>query len=93
MATPWLKRIRKTGQLTVFNKATAWTASVDAAIKSFNNISFGVKFVAEKEEKAANVVLVLADGPQQYTYYGDTAKTLPGFKAHRTSRSSLDADR
>ena len=32
MPTPWLKRIRKTGQLTVFNKATAWADSVSTAI-------------------------------------------------------------
>jgi hypothetical protein len=81
MATPWLKRIRKTGQLTVYNKATAWKVAVDAAISSFNNLSFGVQLVAEKEENAANIVLMLAQGPQQYKYYGDTAKTLPDFKA------------
>jgi hypothetical protein len=27
--------------------------------------------------------VVLANGPAQYTYYGDTAKTLPSFKADR----------
>jgi hypothetical protein len=38
MPTPWLKRIRETGQLTVFNKATAWAVPVDAAVKSFNKL-------------------------------------------------------
>jgi hypothetical protein len=83
LPTPWLKRIRKTGQLTVFNKATAWADSVGIAIMSFNNLSLGVQLVAEKEEKSANIVLILASGPQQYKYYGDIAKTSADFKADR----------
>jgi len=35
MPTSWLGRIKKTGQLTVFNKAGAWTDSVDTAIGTF----------------------------------------------------------
>ncbi len=93
MPTPWLKRIRKTGQLTVFNKATAWADSVTTAITSFNNLPLGVKLVAEKEEKSANIVLILASGPQQYKYYGDTAKTFPDFKGdrlHGETRTLID---
>ena len=96
MPTPWLKRIRETGQLTVFNKATAWAVPVDAAVKSFNKLSFGVKLVVGKEEKAANIVVILATGPQQYTYFGDTAKTLPDFKAdilHGQATTLADGNR
>jgi hypothetical protein len=82
MPHQWLKRIRKTGQLTVYNKATAWAVPVAAAIKTFNNLSLGVTVVAEQAEKAANIVLVLASRPgEQYKYYGDTAETAQDFKA------------
>lgn len=93
MPTPWLKRIRKTGQLTVSNKATAWADSVNGAIASFNHLSLGVKLVAEKTEKSANIVLILASGPQQYKYYGDTVKTGSDFKAdwlHGETRALID---
>jgi len=80
MPHPWLKRIRDTGQLIVFNKATAWAAPVGEAIKSFNNLPFGVTLVAEKDEKAANIVLVLGiRAGEQYPYYGTTAITRPRF--------------
>jgi hypothetical protein len=94
MPHPWLKRIRKTGQLTVFNKATAWAVPINAAIKSFNHLSLGVSLVAEKDEKAANIVLVLANrAGEQYKHYGDTAQTLPSFKAdalHGQASTFLD---
>jgi 2-phospho-L-lactate guanylyltransferase (CobY/MobA/RfbA family) len=84
MPAPWLKRIRKTGQLTVFNKASGWTVPVETAVKSFNNLALGVQFVAEATEKAANVVLVLANGPGvKYKYYGDTVETKQDFVADR----------
>jgi hypothetical protein len=73
MPTPWLKRIRKTGQLTVHNRAGAWATSVDAAVTTFNSLGFGVKLVSEKEEKSANIVVKLSDGSEVYEYYGDTA--------------------
>ena len=80
MPQEWLKRIKKTGQLTAFNKATAWSVPVAAAIKTFNSLGFGVTIVAEKEEKAANIVLLFANGPgENYKYYGDTATTDSDF--------------
>jgi hypothetical protein len=70
MPAQWLRRIRRTGQLTFFNKASGWTVPIEAAVKSFNTLSLGVQFVAERTEKAANVVLVLANGPGvKYEYY------------------------
>jgi hypothetical protein len=94
MPHQWLKRIRKTGQLTVFNKATAWAVPVAAAIKSFNSFSLGVKLVDEKAEKAANIVLVLANGPgEKVTHYGDTTQAGADFKAdslHGEARTFRD---
>ena len=81
MPFPWLKRIRDTGQLTVFNKAGTWTDSVNAAIKTFNTLPFeNIELVAEKNEKSANVVVVLADGPTSYTRDGNTTQPGPDFK-------------
>jgi len=84
MPAQWLKRIRKTGQLSVFNKATGWAVPVDAAIKSFNKLQFGVQLVAEKTEKSTNIVVVSAGGPgEKYSYYGDIAVTRQDFVADR----------
>lgn len=84
MPTPWLKRIRKTKQLSVFNKASTWAVPVNAAIKSFNNLSLGVEVIPAEEEKTANVVLILATRVgQQYSYSGTTAQTSPAFKADK----------
>jgi hypothetical protein len=80
MATPWLSRIKKDGQLAVFNKAAAWAKPVEAGLRSFNSLAFAVTLVAAKEEKAANIVLVMASGPEQYTYAGMTLKTNEKFK-------------
>jgi hypothetical protein len=93
MPTPWLKRIASTGQLTVFNKAGAWTDSVNKAIASFNNLAFGVTLVAEKKEKSANVVVILANGPEQYKYGSDTTKTTADFtvaRLHGETRTLID---
>jgi hypothetical protein len=84
MPAQWLRRIRRTGKLTFFNKASGWTVPIEAAVKSFNTLSLGVQIVAEKTEKAANVVLVLANGPGvKYKYYGDTAETEQDFVGDR----------
>jgi hypothetical protein len=80
MPTPWLKRIRETGQLTVFNKGGAWVNSVNAAITTFNTLPFSVGLVAAKEEKSANVVVILANAPQHYTRDGKTVKTDASFE-------------
>ena len=74
MPTPWLKRIRETGQLTVHNKARTWAVPVDAAIARFNTLGLSLKLVSEKNETSANVVVTLSAGGDSYTYYGDTAK-------------------
>src|SRR5690242_10184572 len=99
MPTPWRKQLKQAGQLTVFNKATTWAIPVAAAIRSFNSLSFGVKLVAVKEEKAANIVVVLAPGPTKYDWPGNqdfegyAIKTRAGFKAdilHGETRTAAD---
>lgn len=96
MPTPWLKRIKETGRLTVFDKAGAWSSALSAAMTTFNNLKLGVTLDAAKEEKAANIVVVLANGAAKYQYYGDTATTSANFKAdhlHGFASTLVDAKR
>jgi hypothetical protein len=93
MPTPWLERIRDAGQLKVFNKAANWADAVHGAITLFNTLPFNVQMVAEKQEKSANVVLLLASGAQQYKYYGDTVGTDSSFKGdtlHGDTQTLID---
>lgn len=91
MPTPWLKRIKKTGQLTVHNKAGAWAPAVTSAMTTFNSLGFGVTLVAEKEEKSANIVVKLSDGKETYSYYGDTAKAdFDAEKLHGQASTLVD---
>jgi hypothetical protein len=79
MPTPWFKRFRESGQLTVFNKGGAWSSSVDKALATFNSLGFPVKLVATKDEKNANVVVKLSMGPDSVTNWGQIAKTGKDF--------------
>jgi hypothetical protein len=81
MPTPWLKRIKETGRLTLFDKAGAWSKALKAAVKTFNDLKLGVTLDFEKEEKSANIVVIIAEGPKKYNYYGDVAGTNANFKA------------
>jgi hypothetical protein len=95
MPTPWLKRIVATGQLTVFNKAGAWTDSVTTAMASFNNLAFGVTLVAAKKESSADVVVILAHGPQKYKHGPDTIQTTWDFTVehlHGETRTLIDGN-
>jgi hypothetical protein len=83
VAIPWIKKIREGGQLTVFNKANTWTDAVNASIDAFNRLSFGVTLVKAKDEKSANIVLVLANGHTEYTYQGTTVTPGAGFSPDR----------
>jgi hypothetical protein len=66
MPTKWNRGVRETGQLKIYNKASGWSAAVDAAIGSFNNLGLGVRLVTVREEPAADVVVVLANGQDSY---------------------------
>ena len=85
MATPWLKRIRLTGELLVFNKAGAWSADVDKAIKTFNSLGLGCKMTPTKDENSAHVVIILAKGKKNQVYsinhYGDVATSNQNFQS------------
>ena len=94
MPIPWLKRIRQTGQLTVHNKAGAWTKEVAAAIVTFNNLGFGVQLVNESVEKSANIVVKLSDGSETYQYYGDSIIVkFDATKLHGKARTLVDMKR
>jgi hypothetical protein len=80
MPKPWPKRIRDTGQLTVFNDAGVWSDSVDAAMKTFNSLAFNVQLVAAEKEASANIVVLLATGALTYTHDGTTVQTNAKFK-------------
>lgn len=68
MPTPWFRRFRKEGQLTVFNKGGAWSAAVNSSIATFNGLGFGVKLVPTNDERNANIVVKLSDGKETYPH-------------------------
>jgi len=74
MPLPWIKRVKTTGQLTVFNKAAAWKPAVTAAMGTFNSLGLGVKLVDADDEHSANVVVLLSNGSDSYPYYGKKIK-------------------
>jgi hypothetical protein len=99
MPTKWNRGVRETGQLKVYNKAGGWSAAVDAALGSFNNLGLGVSLVKVSEEDAANVVVVLANGPDTYprgtfsiTATGFTADTFHGMAKTRSSATRRGRD-
>ncbi|MGD0136159.1 MAG: hypothetical protein ABSE57_29280 [Bryobacteraceae bacterium] len=83
MGVPWIDSIKGSGQLSVFNKAPAWADGFHAAMIDFNHLGLGVKLVAAKDEKSANVVVLVSSGPGQYNYQGDIASTDNDFKPDR----------
>lgn len=69
MPTPWFRRYRKEGQLTVFNKATgSWSIAVNKSIATFNGLGFGVKLVPTNDESNANIVVKLSNGAETYPH-------------------------
>ena len=101
MPTPWLKRVKDKKELKVFNKAGSWGSTLGTAMKTFNDLGLGVRMRAETNEKAANVVVILANGPSSYTFddsfYGTTKiTTTAGFKSelpHGNTKPLVDPDR
>jgi hypothetical protein len=83
MGVPWIDSIKNSGQLSVFNKAPAWSDGFHAALIDFNHLGLGVKLVEAKNEKSANVVVLVSSGPGQYNYQGDIASTDNNFKPDR----------
>lgn len=85
--TPWIKSLRETKQLKVFNKVKSWAVPVSAALRSFNNLGLSVTMVAENEEKNANIILTVGESAaSEYkyrdAYYGEVSvKPKSTFKA------------
>ena len=93
MANLWFKRYREAKELPYINKATSWKTPIEAAIKSFNGLGFGVQLVPTKEEKDALVAFVLANGPTKHPFPGGVAETKPDFKPdglHGQTAAQLD---
>jgi hypothetical protein len=66
MPTKWNRGVRETGKLKVYNKGGSWSAAVAAAVSTFNNLGLGVRLALEKDEGAANVVVMLANSGATY---------------------------
>lgn len=86
---PWLRDIRKTHQLTIFNGINQgrWVHVFHKSIKAFNELSdkyiLGVTFVEESDADKAQVVMRVADGPVSFTHGGKTnAGTFDGKRLH-----------
>src|SRR5258708_38913475 len=75
MPTPWYRRVRAAGELTVFNKAGTWSAAADKARATFNGLAFPVKLKATDDEKNANIVVKLSMGADSQDSWGKTAST------------------
>ena len=68
MPTPWFRRFRKEGQLTVFNNGGSWSKAVGSAITTFNGLGFGVRLVPTTDERNANIVVKLSNGSETYSH-------------------------
>jgi len=74
MPTKWNRGVRETGKLKVFNKGGGWSAAIDAAIGSFNNLGLGVQLVKSEEDEANVVVLVANSAADSYPHGTYVAK-------------------
>ena len=101
MPTPWLRKIRDNGKLTVYNAGDEWKVSVDKAITTFNTLGFPVTLAAESNIEVANIVVKLAKGADKHQfksrYYSDpTVKTRARFNPafpHGDTVLLVDPDR
>lgn len=92
MPLKWFIRFRKTGQLTVFDKAGGWSPALKKAIATFNGLNFGVKLVEEKNEREANIVVMLSNGADSYPHPKKTIKAdFPAEKLHGEAHTLVDA--
>jgi len=79
MPTSWFRRVKQAKELTVFNKAGAWSSVATKAIATFNGLNFPVKLTATTDERNANIVVKLSAGPDSQTSWGQTASTGSDF--------------
>ena len=62
MPAQWLKRIRRTGQLTLFNKASGRSVSIESAVKSFNNLALGVRLCRQRGDDKVSAYDIGSNG-------------------------------
>ncbi len=94
MPTPWFRRFRKEGQLTVFNNGGSWSAAVNTAIATFNGLGFGVKLVSTTDERNANIVVKLSDGKETYPHPSKTiTTTFDATDLHGRARTLADGNK
>lgn len=82
MANLWFKRFRE-AKVLPYVTATSWKIPIEAGVKSFNGLGFGVQLVPAKEKKDALVEFVVANGPLKHAFPGGVAETGPKFKEDR----------
>jgi hypothetical protein len=72
MATPWIRNVRNTKTLTVFNGIGGgqWANIFALSLASFNRFAkqAGIKMVAAPSEPEANIVMRLGDGTANFEY-------------------------
>jgi len=79
MPTSWFRRVKRSGELTVFNNAGAWSSEVERALTTFNSLGFPVKLVKTADEKNALIKVKLAMGPDSLSSWGKTVSTKRDF--------------
>ena len=91
MAIPWIKSVRDTKTLTVFDDigSGTWANIFAFALGAFNAFakSAGIRMVKSGDKKQANVVMGLGDGTVVYEYDGTSyQKSFSGTGLHGLTR-------
>jgi hypothetical protein len=91
MAIPWIKSVRDTKTLTIFDGIGSgiWANIFAFALGAFNNFakSAGVKMMKSGDKEQANVVMGLGDGTVVYEYDGTSyQKSFSGTGLHGLTR-------
>ena len=92
MATPWIRSVRDTKTLTVFNGIGTghWANIFTIALESFNKFAkpTGIKMVSAGDEQQANIIMRLAEGAAHYEYDGTKyEKAFSGTTLHGLTRT------
>ena len=92
MATPWNKKVKDSGKLSVYNGLTGkWSNTFQIALPAFNDLTkasgLKIELVAETNELSANVLMNVGDGV--VTFAGQS-KTISGSVHGKTIHVSND---
>lgn len=86
MQRSWIKSVKDSGKLTVYNgiEEGQWAGIFKYWLTNFSGLTHKkVGLVEETDMNAANVVMQLSDGNSSFSYAGVTAKAVfPGTAAH-----------